>query len=841
MSRIQSIPCVVMIFCAFASLLGAEGNLFPDDGYFSVQSASAWVLSKQPRGCSSSFVPGRYENSSAIWTIVNDSDSEVQISTRQTYPMSGDLMVLEVTARSLDTPGRPFSVIGMTPDYKHIAHKHYQMTAKWRTYVAILPVPAAGEAKSRLWRGRIDLSAGARLEIGHIALYPSKNDERIAGMADAIESEDRRMAFEPTLHDFAGVAPTSAAFVSSQVGNTNRIVAMQLRRSDEIKDDNVLAAALCDEAIIQCPPVGRFYKTWSPYWAIADEELRQQASRSTFSTHILAASATNASLTVRLSKPVAVTSLRLTPRGKTLAGFPYAWHVDISADGTAFRTVHSVTNEIRSGECPEVSLDGTPVGAIRLVADRIRSEGKGFGYLQLDRLEAYDAAGVNHALISKGATAETAQPMGVSVLDRESYLDDALVNCGVKAVLLRIQVLGGSGDASVKGGLIPGSRGFENLTDNIRYLKEHGVKTFMRMAWGRQLPFDLTTKEELEAFKAEYIAQITPFVTAWKGLVAGYPLGGEENQDCVRGRNKKFDVAFYKQAYREMVMAASEAIHAIDPQAKTSVTSALFDFGWTEDHLKNGLAQTLDEVSVHIYRETDPLGSYPEKCYGFFVDGRRGFESERLFTRAEDEIKAFRTLLDKYNPKLGFACHEMSMRVGPYPKGMNSTELGQAKFALRTYIMHQFYNIGPSCWWTFNGGENLGGIVWGVMRGGRKLEGWHAMRRFAALFDSSWKPTAEQPVTFAPADDRFYSYQFTRGDERLVACWTAVSMRDANTGKQVDAFVPTGTDVWVPAVDCIDLLNGGVQRLLVEPADGGFWVRGLVMRDYPLVFRYSEK
>ena len=114
------------------------------------------------------------------------------------------------------------------------------------------------------------------------------------------------------------------------------------------------------------------------------------------------------------------------------------------------------------------------------------------------------------------------------------------------------------------------------------------------------------------------------------------------------------------------------------------------------------------------------------------------------------------------------------------------------------------------------------------------------MQRFAALFDSSWKADAESPVVFTPADDRFYSYSFRRGKERLAACWTAVPMRDANTGKLVDAFVPGDFGGMVPKVECIDLFNGGVQRLNVERAERGFLVRGIVMRDYPLVLRYSS-
>lgn len=688
------------------------------------------------------------------------------------------------------------------------------------------------------------LGSVAFMVSAHAAVQkPPAQDDSIAGMARvAGEGSSAETAFRLTLSDFEGPPPTALAFVSSQLGNTNTITSLPVRRSDEIPAGNVLGAAFTGDSIVLCPPQGRYYTTWSPWWTIADDNLRTRASNTSFSTHMLPASATNATLTISLAKPVPLTTLRITPRDKNLNGFPYDWHVDVSPDGVTFKTVCAFRDFNEKGAVPEVVLDGSPVAAVRIAADRLRPEGDGFGYFQLGRVEAFDRQGVNHALISKGASSETSAPMNVPVLDRASYLDDVIVDCGVKAILVHVHMFG-NGDASVDGGFAVGSPAFENLTDNMRYLKSRGVETYVRLTWGIRGLFDARTSEAQAAFRAAYIERITPFVKAWRGLVACYPIGNEENQYRFIGRKNPVDPPFFRQFYREAVVAVSDAIHAIDPAARTAVTSALFDFGWTEEHLKNGLAGVLDEVSVHIYRETDPLGSYPEKCYSFFTDGRRGFENERLFTRAEDEIKAFRTLLDKYNPKLRFASHEMSMRIGPYPKGMNSTEAGQAKFALRTYVMHHFYGISPSFWWSFNSGKiarrQTGEIEWGVVCSGVKRQAWYAMQRFAALFDNSWKPQAEMPAVFTPADERYYSYSFKRGKNRLVACWTAVSMRDANTGKVADVFVPGEFGGSVPEVKCVDLLNGGVQTLNVESAEGGFLVRGLVMRDYPLVFCYT--
>jgi len=831
-----------VLLVGFPALANGE-NLFANDGYFAPGIEVPLVQSGDPANCMTGLVAGVFESGTALFSVTNVSKANVRFSTKKVFPINGDLMVFEAMARST-SPGARFAVIGITPDYKHIAHKHYRLTDQWRKCVAILAVPKSIPAGARRWRGLIDVPAGMRVEIGRLALYTAKNDESIAGMAKSMDEEsDMEVGSTPTLSEFKGQAPTMASVLSSQVGNSNPISMLQVRRSDEISCDNLLGAALTGSAIVHCPPTGHSYTTWSPWWTIADDDLRHSRSNTTFSTHMLSASATNATLTIRLARPVPLVKLRITSRNNGAGRIAHDWHMDVSPDGVAFRTVHSVKDYKGKGVFPEIALDGSPVAAIRMTADRICQEGKGFGYFQLDRIEAFDSEGVNHALISKGAKVETSAPMNVPVVDRASYIDGAIVDCGIKAVLLHVNIFGGWDDSSLVGGFAIGTPAYETLTDNMRYLKSRGVKTYLRLSWGHSL-FAARTPEEQARFRADYIAKITPFVKAWKGLVACYPLGGEENQYCVLGRGEELDVPFFKRSYREAVRCASEAIHAIDPDAKTSVTSALFDFGWTEEHLKNGLAGALDEVAVDIYRETDPLGSYPEKCYSFFVDGRRGLESERLFTRAEDEIKAFRALLDKYNPKLRFAVHEMSMRIGPYPKGMNSTEAGQAKFALRTYVMHQFYDVSPSFWWAFNSGQNCGsrfeGVEWGVICSGKKRQAWYAMQRFAALFDSSWKAEAENPVVFTPADDRFYSYSFRRGNERLVACWTAVPMRDANTGKLVDVFVPGEFGGIAPKVECIDLFNGGVQELNVERADRGFLMRGIVMRDYPLVFRYSS-
>lgn len=70
----------------------------------------------------------------------------------------------------------------------------------------------------------------------------------------------------------------------------------------------------------------------------------------------------------------------------------------------------------------------------------------------------------------------------------------------------------------------------------------------------------------------------------------------------------------------------------------------------------------------------------------------------------------------------------------------------------------------------------------------------------------------------------------------MAAAWVAVSMRDANTGKETDILIP-GTFDKDTEVECIDMLNGGIQKMNVEWTEKGLLLKGIILRDYALVFR----
>ena len=190
----------VLLF-SFPALARGE-NLFANDGYFASGMEVPLVHSGGPANCMTGLVAGAFESGTALFSVTNVSKANVRFATKRTFPINGDLMVFEVMARST-SPGARFAVIGITPDYKYIAHKHYRLTDQWRKCVAILAVPKTKPAGERRWRGLIDVPAGMRVEIGRLALYTAKNDESIAGMAKSMDEESET---EVGGQEFAGVS-----------------------------------------------------------------------------------------------------------------------------------------------------------------------------------------------------------------------------------------------------------------------------------------------------------------------------------------------------------------------------------------------------------------------------------------------------------------------------------------------------------------------------------------------------------------------------------------------------------------------------------------------------------
>ncbi len=97
---------------------------------------------------------------------------------------------------------------------------------------------------------------------------------------------------------------------------------------------------------------------------------------------------------------------------------------------------------------------------------------------------------------------------------------------------------------------------------------------------------------------------------------------------------------------------------------------------------------------------------------------------------------------------------------------------------------------------------------------------------------------AELPMEIESAADNVMSYAFSTPEgDRLLAVWTNGVAVDYDPGVEATITIPH-----FPAseVVCIDLLNNLEQELIFEMVDGNLMVSNLVVKDYPLIIKFSN-
>jgi hypothetical protein len=131
----------------------------------------------------------------------------------------------------------------------------------------------------------------------------------------------------------------------------------------------------------------------------------------------------------------------------------------------------------------------------------------------------------------------------------------------------------------------------------------------------------------------------------------------------------------------QLIRKAAERIREIDPEAKLEIETALFDFGWTKEVLDEGLADLIDQMGVHVYKELRVSKQRPEAVGTFIENGERRLENEQPYPDYRAEVEAYRTLLDSYKPGMGLWITETAANTGGGE--YNVSPDSQAKFLAR--------------------------------------------------------------------------------------------------------------------------------------------------------------
>lgn len=654
-----------------------------------------------------------------------------------------------------------------------------------------------------------------------------------------------------TLTGVAQPPPIAASRLPNQLNCDSEIRPLKFRRSDEIAAGNIFGVALGED--------GKYLHrygskdedaqySWSPGWLVSGRTRNIPDFRgivySSDQNNFSSAAHRQGQLAkkdyewveIALRENREIGKIRLLPRDGKNSGFPHDFQVLTSENGVDWTVAADEKDYPLDPKNPPVyKFPPRRMRFIKVVATKLRMEIPKVFYFQLGKVEAYGPDGVNYALDTEGATATARRPMEGEDFNYRQYYGQ-IFDAGIKWVFV---------NDWMRDRKESDWQALPTLVENLNYLNANGVQVIYRFNGIREK--DLLLEDASQA-AADFADRLTPVVKALKGRVAIWALGNEENFYAQTASSvaakfaDRFRAESYKRSYVRHIRAGAERIRQLDPGTPIEIESALFDFGWTGDILKMGLADQIDFFSVHAYKEAPREVCRPEMAATFVRDGKRCWPTEQPYADYRGEIEAFQKLLHSYNPNLKMNCTETGVLIDAEDSWgmMTVSETSQAKMLARQYLFHCFFGVGPTCYWTLDRTEWGDGSSWGLLNEfGRGRDALKALRNVAAVMDNSFKPAPEIKLeTSVPVEEFTWAAFRNPEGEILIPCWSAVAPRDANTGRVAD-FKISGVEIADAAA--ADMLGGTEHALAFERKGDAYHFKNMIVRDYPVVIRLNQR
>ncbi len=650
-------------------------------------------------------------------------------------------------------------------------------------------------------------------------------EEGVSGeMAGAVGDGDLKADIpkEASLSGVDQVPPSASSRLAMQIGNGNAIKSLSPRKSRDISAESLVGVALChgNDFFDNTPDIKG--TVWSPYWLIDGEKYSEHIS-TVYSSGMHYKEQADEWVLVKLKNPENISRIVLQPRSRTGTGFPLDFHILCSEDGKDWKKVVDVKDYklVPEGSSPEFKFDSLKAGYIKIVATKLRIQREKEYYFQLREVEVYGDDGINYASVQRGAVASAGNPLTGGAFDYKSFYSN-IFDAGVKWLHVSNE------RALSKYRQNKSPLGFAEL-ENISYVRKNGVNVIYRFM---QVPEKNDLLNNTDKAVSDFVSSIEPVVKALKGHVSVWAVANEQNFYGTRIKPEELDA--YKKAYVMLVAKASDKIREIDPGIPIEIETALFDFTWTEDVLKMGLASKVDAMGVHVYKEAKGADICPELPGTFIRNGTRFFPKDQPYASYKEEIQAYQSMIRRYNPDMKLNITETCVNTGA--GSYNVSNKSQAKFLARLYLYHYSTGIGPTCWWSLDP-VKTGQTFWGLTTpDGRRRDSWYAMRNLSAVMDYSYLPADEIKVQINSEVNKFTSNVYRNKEgEILIPFWAAVTMRDNNTGKATDMRVSGIHNI--SRAEAIDILSGTVQELEFEDEKNSVLFKALIVRDYPVVIR----
>lgn len=400
------------------------------------------------------------------------------------------------------------------------------------------------------------------------------------------------------------------------------------------------------------------------------------------------------------------------------------------------------------------------------------------------------------------------------------------------------------------------------ITDN---LLEHGVNPWFSVSYGNPLyTAEMDCVQESDgSVKTEKITQhavgIPPINSeaeknAWKNYVQALAKHFKNRVVYYEVWNEADLLSFWKcqpdaVQYTEFVKATSQAIKEINPDAKiiggaVAWGMTAWSLRWIEECFKAGMADYIDVLSYHGYK------GVPER-------------------HSEQEIKAFKHLINKYKPNLPYWQGEGGMQSYVPAEGlgkgalscMKSSESIQSRMLLRRTLLELDHGCSMNSWFHFSDFAHYAELKATFHYGLIRLDGtckpsFQAYQALATVLSDPieasdgrtavhMSPHNKADADFDRRDTKAHTYHaaFIKNNIPILAWWIpeAVEIDPLWQHAELNLYMESGLQLNDPVM--INPVDGNVYQLEMKidrRSCGEFWMydnpatEGLRVFDVPL-------
>jgi ankyrin repeat protein len=506
--------------------------------------------------------------------------------------------------------------------------------------------------------------------------------------------------------------------------------------------------------------------------------------------------------------------------------------IQVSRDSVDWKTVISKKGIMpnRNGSLGDFNFKPVKAKQIKLLLPKLPCWG-------ISEIKIYNNKGENVALLSRGTNVTTSFPKSGMVTDYRRFSRRWPFHWLIGAKWLRVGYWGGPTNwhevEKVKGKLYLDPV----IEEAVKLAADRGLKVTLNLAYGNPLyqpmaentkPWYMPIPKRPKSIKA-FLYYCQYMAKKFKNYVNYYEIWNEQ------------DGYWDAEEFAFLADRAAKAVKEIDPEAKVIMGGTGFlNSEWIYRYLKAGGGKNIDVIAYHPYK----MSSQPEDA--IHIPGKNHY-----VTQLKDFMKE--------TGKLGFRGTFMANELGwsaKYPQVKDTkgsrffyydvTELTKAKYLVRSMVLHS--SLGIQAFinesWTSSSKlvryarsykNNKGYRVFFIT----PQASFYAMRTISSVMDGA-EPVAV-PIKIRTDIKKEYpleAYTFSLPDnQRLLALWIWRKGEDDWPGIKTDV---TLEGVKARRVIGVDTLNGFEQELKTRITKNGILLRGLRIKDYPLILRLEK-